>query len=299
MSDVSGAGGDTTLAEANPLGDARIAFVGAGVMAESMIAGLLKNALIPAAHVVASHPRDDRRHRLEERFGIRTTESNFEAARDTDLVILTIKPQVLQVVMRQLSGTLSRDQVVVSVIAGAPIDVLVNGLGHQAVVRVMPNTPAQVDEGMAAISAGSHSDQEHLDRVTEILSATGRVVTVPERYQDAVTAISGSGPAYLFFVVEAMIEAGVHLGLPRDISTELVVQTMLGSAKLLRETGEHPTVLRERVTSPGGTTAAAVRQLEDHKVRAAFLGAMEAARDRSRELAAAARQTPSDSGARG
>ena len=124
----------------------------------------------------------------------------------------------------------------------------------------MPNTPAQVDEGMAAISAGlGHADHDHLERVTEILSATGRVVAVPERYQDAVTAISGSGPAYLFFVVEAMIEAGVHLGLPRDIATELVVQTMLGSAKLLRETGEHPTVLRERVTSPGGTTAAAIR----------------------------------------
>ena len=125
--------------------------------------------------------------------------------------------------------------------------------------------------------------------MTEILSATGRVVTVPERYQDAVTAISGSGPAYLFFVVEAMIESGVHLGLPRDISTELVVQTMLGSATMLRETGEHPTVLRERVTSPGGTTAAAVKVLEDHKVRAAFLGAMEAARDRSRSLAEGAR----------
>jgi pyrroline-5-carboxylate reductase len=158
-----------------------------------------------------------------------------------------------------------------------------------AVVRVMPNTPAQVDEGMAAISPGTHAQPEHLERVTAILSATGRVVTVPERYQDAVTALSGSGPAYLFFVVEAMIEAGVHLGLPRDIATELVVQTMLGSAKLLRETGEHPTVLRERVTSPGGTTAAAVRVLEDHKVRAAFLGAIEAARDRSRDLAAAAR----------
>jgi pyrroline-5-carboxylate reductase len=165
-----------------------------------------------------------------------------------------------------------------------------------AVVRVMPNTPAQVDEGMAAISPGSHSTQDHLDRVTEILSATGRVITVPERYQDAVTAISGTGPAYLFFVVEAMIEAGVHLGLPRDTATELVVQTMLGSAKLLRETGEHPTVLRERVTSPGGTTAAAVRQLEDHKVRAAFLVAMEAARDRSRELAAAAREDKQGTG---
>ena len=122
--------------------------------------------------------------------------------------------------------------------------------------------------------------------MTEILSATGRVLSLPERYQDAVTAISGTGPAYLFFVVEAMIEAGVHLGLPRDVATELVVQTMLGSAKLLRETGEHPTVLRERVTSPGGTTAAAIRELEEHKVRAAFMIAMEAARNRSRDLAA-------------
>jgi pyrroline-5-carboxylate reductase len=163
----------------------------------------------------------------------------------------------------------------------------------------MPNTPALVDQGMAAISPGTHARTEHLDHVTEILSATGRVVTVPERYQDAVTAISGSGPAYLFFVVEAMIESGVHLGLPRDISTELVVQTMLGSATMLRETGEHPTVLRERVTSPGGTTAAAVKVLEDHKVRAAFLGAMEAARDRSRSLAEAARAAAGPTGAAG
>jgi pyrroline-5-carboxylate reductase len=145
---------------------------------------------------------------------------------------------------------------------------------------------------MSAISGGSHSGADDLAHVTEILSATGRVVTVPERYQDAVTAISGSGPAYLFYVVEAMIEAGVHLGLPRNTATELVVQTMLGSAKLLRETGQHPTVLREQVTSPGGTTAAAVRQLEDRAVRAAFMTAMEAARDRSRELADAARVLP-------
>jgi pyrroline-5-carboxylate reductase len=150
----------------------------------------------------------------------------------------------------------------------------------------MPNTPALVDEGMAAISPGTHCDEEHLAVAEGMLSVTGRVVRVPEKQQDAVTAISGSGPAYLFFVVEAMIEAGVHLGLPRSTATELVVQTVVGSAKLLRETGDHPTVLRERVTSPGGTTAAAIRQLEDHKVRAAFITAMEAARDRSRALAA-------------
>ena len=150
----------------------------------------------------------------------------------------------------------------------------------------MPNTPALVDEGMAAISPGTHCDEEHLVAAERMLAVTGRVVRVPEKQQDAVTAISGSGPAYIFFVVESMIEAGVHLGLPRSTATEMVVQTVVGSAKLLRETGEHPTVLRERVTSPGGTTAAAIRQLEDHKVRAAFITAMEAARDRSRALAA-------------
>src|SRR4029079_185587 len=159
-----------------------------------------------------------------------------------------------------------------------------------AVVRVMPNTPALVDEGMAAIAPGSHCDDDHLAVAEALLGSPGKVMRVPNKQLAAVTAISGSGPAYLFFVVESMIEAGVHLGLPRGTATDLVVQTILGSAKLLRETGEHPTVLRERVTSPGGTTAAAVRQLEDHKVRAAFLVAMEAARDRSRELAAAARE---------
>jgi pyrroline-5-carboxylate reductase len=150
----------------------------------------------------------------------------------------------------------------------------------------MPNTPALVDEGMAAISRGAHCDEGHLVLAEGLLAATGKVVRVPEKQQDAVTAVSGSGPAYIFFVVESMIEAGVHMGLPRSTATELVIQTVVGSAKLLRETGEHPTVLRERVTSPGGTTAAAVRELEDHKVRAAFLSAIEAARNRSRALAA-------------
>jgi pyrroline-5-carboxylate reductase len=149
----------------------------------------------------------------------------------------------------------------------------------------MPNTPALVDEGMAAISRGSHCDESHLVEAETLMASTGRVIRVPERQQDAVTAISGSGPGYIFFVVESMIEAGVHLGLPRSTAAELVVQTVVGSAKLLRETGEHPVVLRERVTSPGGTTAAALRELEDHKVRAAFLVAIEAARNRSRALA--------------
>ena len=149
----------------------------------------------------------------------------------------------------------------------------------------MPNTPALVDEGMAAISRGSHCDESHLAEAESLMASTGKVLRVPERQQDAVTAISGSGPGYIFFVVESMIEAGVHLGLPRSTATELVVQTVVGSAKLIRDTAEHPVVLRERVTSPGGTTAAALRKLEEHSVRAAFLVAIEAARDRSRALA--------------
>lgn len=153
-----------------------------------------------------------------------------------------------------------------------------------AVVRVMPNTPALVDEGMSAISPGSSCDRNHLAEAEALLAAVGRVKQVPERQQDAVTAISGSGPAYVFFVVESMIEAGVHLGLPRATATELAVQTTLGAAKMLRETGEHPAVLREQVTSPAGTTAAALRELERHGVRSAFLSALEAARDRSEQL---------------
>jgi pyrroline-5-carboxylate reductase len=149
----------------------------------------------------------------------------------------------------------------------------------------MPNTPALVDEGMAAIAPGKHCDDAHLAEAEALMGSTGRVLRIPEKQMDAVTAISGSGPAYIFYVVESMIEAGVHLGLPRATATELVVQTLIGSGKMLRETGTHPAILREQVTSPGGTTAAALRSLEDHKVRAAFLSAMEAARDRSRQLA--------------
>ncbi len=269
----------------------RLAILGAGVMGETLLSGLLRSGWT-ADQIVATDRRVERQVELVARYGIVMLE-NEQAVAEADTVILVVKPQDMRELLSEIAAAIKPDALIVSLAAGVDTASIEAQLPEgMAVVRVMPNTPAQVDEGMAAISGGTHSDLDHLVRVTEILSATGRVVTVPERYQDAVTAISGSGPAYLFFVVEAMIEAGVHLGLPRDTATELVVQTMLGSAKLLRETGEHPTVLRERVTSPGGTTAAAVRQLEDRAVRAAFMTAMEAARDRSRELAAAAREAP-------
>jgi pyrroline-5-carboxylate reductase len=284
---VTAAGND---AEDLPVpGDGRtLAILGAGVMGETVLSGLLRAGWSPK-QIVATDRRPERQVELSERYGI-TMLDNVEAAGQADTVLVVVKPQDMADLLAEIAPVLTADCLLVSLAAGVDTATIEAQLpAGTAVVRVMPNTPAQVDEGMAAISPGAHSTPADLAHVTEILSATGRVLTLPERYQDAVTAISGSGPAYLFFVVEAMIEAGVHLGLPRDTATELVVQTMLGSAKLLRETGEHPTVLRERVTSPGGTTAAAVRQLEDHKVRAAFMGAIEAARDRSRELAALSR----------
>ena len=262
----------------------QVAILGAGVMGETLLSALLRAGRRPD-DLLVGEKRPERARELEERYGV-TVVTNRDAARTADTLALVVKPQDMADVLEEVAPELRPGQLLVSLAAGittAFIEARVpDGV---AVVRVMPNTAALVDEGMAAISRGSHCDEEHLTEAEALLASTGRVVQVPERQQDAVTAISGSGPAYIFFVVEAMIEAGVHLGLPRATAYELVVQTVVGSAKLLRETGEHPTVLRERVTSPGGTTAAALRELEDHKVRAAFLTAMEAARDRSRALA--------------
>ena len=261
----------------------RVAVLGAGVMGETLLSGLLRAGWLPGDLVVTER-RPERAAELAEKYGVEVT-GNAEATGSADTVVLVVKPQDMDGLLREVAETLRPGALVVCIAAGISTEYVEKRLPDGvAVVRVMPNTPALVDEGMAAISAGSHCDPEHLERARALLAATGKVLTVPESYQDAVTAISGSGPAYIFYVVEAMIEAGVLLGLPRSTSTELVVQTLYGAATMLRETGEHPTVLREQVSSPAGTTMAALRQLDDHKVRAAFLTAMEAARDRSREL---------------
>lgn len=261
-----------------------VAILGAGVMGESLLSGLLRSGCQPADLMVSSR-RSERAIELTERYGVEAV-SNADAAKRADTLVLCVKPQDVGALLDSIAPLMHPAQLVVSLAAGVTTAAIERRLPDGLpVVRVMPNTPALVDEGMAAISGGSSAREEHLQIATDLMSSTGRVIRVPEKQQDAVTAVSGSGPAYLFFVVEAMIEAGVHLGLPRSTATELVVQTVVGSAKLLRETGEHPTVLREQVTSPGGTTAAAIRQLEDRAVRAAFLSALEAARNRSRELA--------------
>jgi pyrroline-5-carboxylate reductase len=192
----------------------------------------------------------------------------------------------MSTLLEELRDHVAPGNLVVSLAAGITTEFLESRLPEgSSVVRVMPNTPALVDQGMAAVSPGRHCDAAHLAEAADLLRSCGKVVEIAEKHQDAVTAISGSGPAYIFYVVEAMIEAGVVLGMPRATSTELVVQTLYGAATMIKETGQHPTVLREQVTSPGGTTAAALRQLDDHKVRAAFITAMEAAAERSHQLA--------------
>ncbi|MFS3127203.1 pyrroline-5-carboxylate reductase [Nocardioides sp. Bht2] len=260
------------------------AIIGAGVMGETLLSGLVR-AGRSTDELLVGEKRPERVAELTERYGVRVVD-NVEAARAADTVAIVVKPQDMAAVLAEIAPALRPGQLLVSLAAGITTAFIEEHVPTGvAVVRVMPNTPALVDAGMAAISPGSHCDDEHLDIAEALLSATGKVLRVPEHQMDAVTAISGSGPAYIFYVVESMIEAGVHLGLPRAVSSELVIQTVVGSGKMLAETGTHPAVLREQVTSPAGTTAAALRELDVHSVRAAFLAAMEAARDRSQELA--------------
>lgn len=260
-----------------------VAILGVGVMGEALLAGILQGGR-PVSQVLAAEKRPERVAELTERYGVEVVD-NAEAVERADTVLLVVKPYDVGPLLDEVAASARPGQLFVSLAAGITTSFVEERLPDGvAVVRVMPNTPALIGEGMAAMSPGSRCEESHLAEAEDLLRSTGRVTRVPEKHQDAVTAISGSGPAYVFYVVEAMIEAGVHLGLPRPTATELVVQTLAGSAALLRETGEHPTVLRERVTSPGGTTAAALRGLDDGGVRAAFLGALEAARDRSRAL---------------
>ncbi|MBC2932642.1 pyrroline-5-carboxylate reductase [Nocardioides sp. zg-1228] len=258
--------------------------IGAGVMGETLLSGLVR-AGRRVDQLMVGEKRAERARELEERYGVAVV-SNREAAAKADTVALVVKPQDMADVLEEIAPVLRAGQLLVSLAAGITTAYIESRVPDGvAVVRVMPNTPALVDEGMAAIAPGSHCDDSHLAEAESLMASTGKVLRIPEKQMDAVTAISGSGPAYIFFVVESMIEAGVHLGLPRATATDLVVQTLVGSAAMLRETGSHPVVLREQVTSPGGTTASALRELEVHRVRAAFLAAMEAARNRSRELA--------------
>ena len=235
---------------------------------------------------MATARHEERIAELAERHGIETTLSNVDAAAGAEVVVIAVKPQDIEALLADVGNTLKDEQTVISIAAAIPTTLIEGHLGAGVpVVRAMPNTPATVHEGMAGISAGAHAREEHLVVAEEVLGSVGRSVRVDEDYMDAITAVSGSGPAYFALLAESMIEAGILLGLSREVSTDLVVQTMLGTAKLLRDEGMHPVQLREMVTSPGGTTIAAIRELEQAGVRAAFLNAIQAAMKRSKELA--------------
>ena len=260
-----------------------IALLGAGVMGGTLLAALVRSGHDPA-DLLVSDKAADRAEEVAARQGTRAVPA-AEAVAAADVVVIAVKPQDMAALVDEIRDAVRPGALVVSIAAGISTDFLERRLPEgTSVVRVMPNTPALVDQGMSALSPGHHCTPEQLDQATALMANVGRVVVLDEMHQDAVTAISGSGPAYIFYVVEAMIEAGVLLGLPRATATELVVQTLYGAATMIRETGAHPTVLREQVSSPGGTSVAALRALEDHKVRAAFLTAMEAAAHRSRQL---------------
>ncbi len=261
-----------------------IAVIGAGKMGEALISGLLKAGTSPDG-IVITERYESRATELVERYHVRAVD-NAEAAKVAETLVFAVKPQDMDDLLVELSSIITPQHLIVTIAAGIPTSAIERRLVEGVpVVRVMPNTPALVGEAMSAIAGGVYADPQHLQRAEDIFRPVGHVVRLPESQFDAVTALSGSGPAYVFYLVEAMTDAGILLGLPRAVAHDLIVQTVYGSAVMLRESGEHPVTLREAVTSPAGTTIAAIRELENHRVRAALLSALEAARDRSRELA--------------
>ncbi|WP_328318939.1 pyrroline-5-carboxylate reductase [Streptomyces sp. NBC_00388] len=261
-----------------------VAVLGTGKIGEALLSGMLRAGWPPADLLVTTR-RQDRADELRTRYGVEPV-SNQQAAERADILILTVKPQDMGKLLGELAPHVPADRLVISGAAGIPTSFFEERLAAGTpVVRVMTNTPALVDEAMSVISPGSHATEAHLAHAEEIFGGVGKTVRVPESQQDAATALSGSGPAYFYYLVEAMTDAGILLGLPRAQAHDLIVQAAIGAAVMLRDSGEHPVKLREAVTSPAGTTINAIRELENHGVRAALIAALEAARDRSRELA--------------
>ncbi|MFC5184267.1 pyrroline-5-carboxylate reductase [Actinomadura harenae] len=262
-----------------------IAILGAGKMGEALLSGVLRAGRGPG-ELRATARRAERAALLRERYGVETV-SNREAATTADVLVLAVKPQDMAALLDEVGSHVPAGTLVISMAAGITTGYVEERLGEGVpVVRVMSNTPVHVDEAMSVISPGSHAGEDHLKLAEELLSPVGKVLRIPESLQDGATALSGSGPAYFYYLVEAMVDAGILLGMPRAAALEMVIQSAVGAAIMLRDSGEHPVLLREAVTSPGGTTIAAIRELERHGVRSAVLEAIEAARNRGRELAA-------------
>lgn len=267
----------------------RLAFIGSGVMGEAIIAALLQRGLAQPTDITACDVVAQRREHLSQTYGVATAERAAEAIAGSDLIVLAVKPQEFPAVARDLRGRLTAGQTVVSIMAGVSLAALRDGLGHEAIVRAMPNTPAQVGEGMTVWTATEAVSAAAREGAHRVLGALGQELYVAEeKYVDMATAVSGSGPAFVFLTMEAMIDAAVHIGLRRELATAMVLQTVLGSARYAQASGRHPADLRNQVTSPGGTTAEGLLALEEAGVRAAFAQAIIAAYERARQLGGAA-----------
>ncbi|HLB44775.1 MAG TPA: pyrroline-5-carboxylate reductase [Candidatus Limnocylindrales bacterium] len=264
---------------------ATIATVGSGVMAEAMIAGLLRGEQVEASQIIASHPRAERRSELISSYGIRTVEDNVSAVEHADVVVLAIKPQMLARVGREIAPHLEDGQLVISIIAGATTKALTNTLGHRQIVRSMPNTPAQLGRGMTVWYATPEVTDTQRDQARVLLGSLGVQLEVDdEKFVAMATAVSGTGPTYVFLVMEALIDAAVHLGFPRHVAHDMVIETLEGSTLFAKSSGMHPAQLRNMVTSPGGTSAAALHELESGRLRTVLSEAVWAAYRRTEEL---------------
>jgi pyrroline-5-carboxylate reductase len=269
----------------SPLAGRTVATVGSGVMAEAMIAGLLRGNLVAPGQVIASHPRAERRDALQATHGIRVVASNTEAVEGADVIILAVKPQMLAKVGREIGRVLREGQLVLSVLAGPTSNALTAVLGHDQVVRAMPNTPARIGNGMTVWYATPATTAEQRDQAKALLGALGAELEVEdEKWVAMATAVSGTGPAYVFLVMEALIDAAVHLGFPRHIAHDIVIETLEGSTRFAKQSGDHPAVLRNMVTSPAGTSAAALHELESGRLRTVLSEAVWAAFRRTVEL---------------
>ncbi len=265
----------------------RITFIGPGAMAEAMATGLIERAGVGPGRILMSGPRPDRLQELADRYGVATTTDNRSAVGEADVVVLSVKPQTLGAVLQELHGAIPQRALVLSIVAGAPLRMLVGGLGHDVVVRAMPNTPAQVGLGITVWTATPQVGDSRREHARQILQALGEEIFVEnEDYLDMATALSGTGPAYVYLFMEAMVDAGVHLGFPRRIAEKLVVHTVKGSVAFYEHSPRHMARLRNQVTSPGGTSAAALYYLEKAGFRTAISRAIWAAYERSRELGA-------------
>jgi pyrroline-5-carboxylate reductase len=264
--------------------DGTIGFIGAGNMAEAMMKGLLAGGAVEPGQIVASEPRAERRKELAARFGVQLIADNKEVARRADILVLAVKPQILGKVLGEIAAPMRKDALVVSICAGVPTAFIEHKLGDRRVVRAMPNTPALVLAGATVICAGEHATDEDLKAAQRIFDSVGTTVALDETLLDAATGLSGSGPAYVFLIIEALSDAGVKVGLSRYNAQALAAQTLLGSAKLLIETGEHPGRLKDMVTSPGGTAISGLHTLEAGGLRTTLINAVEAATRRSAEL---------------